>query len=381
MFATLLCHSGQIEVTLPILQLHTVGFDRPRRKKRGTTSPSNSRRERSITPLSTETDDGSDGPCTTHEHVTCSLLLVQGDIACFPNTSKTDELVMTALGDCSDAEHLNANCEFLKRNSISGLFRIDETPIRAFILQFFHLDEGVSPDASTPSFWRRLNRWAHCDLTLHGLGSPAVLNYSAYHKMYHGSYRWLTCGTWVVAALVFVSNLGSFRFVDLRLIVATFFVSPFAVAVLEVLYQTCYVARLLAFWRRLTVPLPPLSHLGAHSLPPRERRPRGTPPPPRKPPRLVGLCARLQRSIPTTPLLALPFCTNVNVASKNVVCRDYPSVGPGVSSHAGRHHLHRRTQGTRQWVCAGSHTQKPPSPRRRSSSPSSRRPSGSRGAS
>ena len=282
---------------------------------------------------------------------------------------------MTALGDCSEPERFNANCQFLKRNSISGLFRIDETPIRSFILQFFHLDEGVSPDAQTPSFWRRLNRWAHCDLTLHETGGPAVLNYSAYHKMYHGSYRWLTSVTWVAATLVFVSNLGSFRFVDLRLIVATFFVSPFAVAVLEALYQTCYLARLLAFWKLRVVLVSLPSHLDALRRAARPARP------PRQPSGRVGVGAELQRSISTGPLLALPYCTNLNVASKNVVCRDYPSVGPLVPSHPGRHHLHGRSSSACQWGCAEIDTQKPPSPRRRSSSRSSRRRSGNRDAS
>lgn len=31
-------------------------------------------------------------------------------------------------------------------------------------------------------------------------------------------------------------------------------------------------------------------------------------------------------SIPTVPLLSLPHCTNFNILSKNVVCRDYPFV-------------------------------------------------------
>ena len=31
-------------------------------------------------------------------------------------------------------------------------------------------------------------------------------------------------------------------------------------------------------------------------------------------------------SIPTIPLLSLPHCTNFNILSKNVVCRDYPFV-------------------------------------------------------
>lgn len=222
-------------------------------EKRGMTFPSSSRRERSITLLSTAMSDGSGGPCSILVLLTCSLLLVQGDVACFPSTSKTEQLTMTALGDCSEAERPIANCQFLKRNSLSGLFRIDATPIRPFILQFFNLDEGVSP-AAAPFFWSRLSRWVHCDLTLHDTGGPAVLNYGAYHKMYHGSYRWLTCVTWVAAALVFASNLGTFRFVDLRLIVATFFVCPFAVAVLEGLYQTCYLVRLLAFWSRRHAP-------------------------------------------------------------------------------------------------------------------------------
>lgn len=114
-------------------------------EKRGMTFPSSSRRERSITLLSTAMSDGSGGPCSILVLLTCSLLLVQGDVACFPSTSKTEQLTMTALGDCSEAERLIANCQFLKRNSLSGLFRIDATPIRPFILQFFNLDEGVSP--------------------------------------------------------------------------------------------------------------------------------------------------------------------------------------------------------------------------------------------
>lgn len=34
----------------------------------------------------------------------------------------------------------------------------------------------------------------------------------------------------------------------------------------------------------------------------------------------------IRNSIPVTPLLSLPYCTNLNIVSKNVVCRDYPSV-------------------------------------------------------
>ena len=91
------------------------------------------------------------------------LLLVAGDLVCFPS-KPSDDIHMTPVGESENSKHFGNN-EFLQRNSISGLFRIDETPIRSFICHFFDMDSIKSHNSSY--FWQRLKRWIHCDLALH----------------------------------------------------------------------------------------------------------------------------------------------------------------------------------------------------------------------
>lgn len=164
---------------------------------------------------------------------------------------------MTPVGESENSKHFGNN-EFLQRNSISGLFRIDETPIRSFICHFFDMDSIKSHNSSY--FWQRLKRWIHCDLALHENTSLTqipdhVLNYGPYHQMYQNSYRWFTCGTWILVIISIVMNLTTFRFADLRYILITFFVCPFSVVILESLYQSIYFFRVVGFWKHIIVML------------------------------------------------------------------------------------------------------------------------------
>lgn len=173
---------------------------------------------------------------------------------CFP-ANPVDELEMTPIGEVQNSEYF-ANTEFLNRNNISSLFRIDETPIRSFILHFFDIDSIKSRNSSY--FWQRLKRWIHCDLALHenvnlSLIPNQVLNYGTYHRMYQNSYRWFTCATWILVVISILLNLTSFRFADLRFILITFFVCPFSVVILESLYQGMYFFRIVGFWKHIIV--------------------------------------------------------------------------------------------------------------------------------
>ena len=184
------------------------------------------------------------------------LLLVAGDLVCFPS-KPSDDIHMTPVGESENSKHFGNN-EFLQRNSISGLFRIDETPIRSFICHFFDMDSIKSHNSSY--FWQRLKRWIHCDLALHENTSLTqipdhVLNYGPYHQMYQNSYRWFTCGTWILVIISIVMNLTTFRFADLRYILITFFVCPFSVVILESLYQSIYFFRVVGFWKHIIVML------------------------------------------------------------------------------------------------------------------------------
>ena len=219
-----------------------------------------------------------------------SLLLVEGDVACFPtSTSSTSgwskqtpapapaptssnnttisgsipqSINMTAIGQSSKSRIPYS--DFLQYENISDFFLIDETPIRAFVKNCFGMDDHKSRSY----FWNRIKRLLRCDLTHRNnpLSSSStspemnemnnaehVLNYSVYRKLYHTSYSWMTCITWISVFVVVFLRMTQFDVLDMRYGFVTFFVFPFSVAILEALYQSFYMWRVIGFWKFSTV--------------------------------------------------------------------------------------------------------------------------------
>ena len=176
---------------------------------------------------------------------------------------------MTAIGQSSRSKIPYS--DFLQYENISDFFLIDETPIRAFVNNIC----GVDDHKSRSYFWNRIKRFLRCDLThrnntLSSLSGTAggdtsnsetgemnnseyVLNYSVYRKMYDISYGWMTCITWIAVFVVVLLKMARFDVLDIRYSFVTFFVFPFSVAILEAMYQSFYIWRVIGFWKFSTV--------------------------------------------------------------------------------------------------------------------------------
>lgn len=195
---------------------------------------------------------------------------------------------MSAIGyDCNSHPILN---DFLQYENISDLFIIDETPIHSFV----HACCGIHTEMSYSYVWNRLKRTLRCDLARRGSSSnntndengensnagdgvfssssssngknenhgrngakdnysETVINYSSYRKLYQTSYSWLTSITWIIVIIIACLHIPHFGLLDMRFGLVIFFVCPFSVAMLETIYQSLYVWRVIGYWKYSTV--------------------------------------------------------------------------------------------------------------------------------
>ena len=262
---------------------------------------------------------------------------------CFPSHQSVYEnslVECSPIGERTSLRHsplISSSDRFVHENPSSGLFLVTRTPLPSFLRSSIGMRNDSSSSffglKSWETFWSRFSRWLHLD------SRPAddendvdskILNYSVYRKLFISISRVCTIVTWIASIGIFLLHFPTFRIPDIRMILVTFLLCPLALTVLETLYESLYLARTRACWTFLRVSFSLFSAL----LGPRNhvdsRHCRASLRSPRLSPQLTGFVPifgiPLIDSIASAALLSLPHCTNFNVLTKNVVCRDYPSV-------------------------------------------------------
>ena len=147
-------------------------------------------------------------------------------------------------------------------HSVTDVIRIQEAPILAF---FDHIFDRSSLHDNTNKLHlrKRIARWIRGDLSQQEVQrrsenkteevNSQSLNYSAYSMLYHNHYFLCTVISWVIAIILFCIRITSIHFSTFRMLFVTVFVCPFAVSVLETLFQSLYLSYTIGHWKYMKV--------------------------------------------------------------------------------------------------------------------------------
>lgn len=189
------------------------------------------------------------------------LLLVDGDIVCFPNNSISVGSKSVLNLKYSVITKLDGNQQFLPSLAVSDIVRFTEAPIISFFDNVFGRNVASNTDTHN-SFWTRVNRWIHGDLSQQGVLSNEKpsdyvnsknLNYSAYTVLFHNLFSFCTVISWICVVVLLIIHITSIRISTFRLLFATFFVCPLAVSMLECFFQFLYIAHSIGYWKYMKV--------------------------------------------------------------------------------------------------------------------------------
>lgn len=189
------------------------------------------------------------------------LLLVDGDIACFPrNTLNTCARSFSDIKYESISHSIQQPSQLL--NAVSDIICIKEAPIISFFNHIFS-SSSMHDDNNQLNFKNRIIRWIHGDLSQQGFSNKndntsdnvnsKGLNYSAYNVLFHNHYVGCTIISWIMVLVLLILRITSIHFSTFRMVFVTFFVCPFAVAVLETGFQYLYLAYTIGHWKYLKV--------------------------------------------------------------------------------------------------------------------------------
>ena len=194
------------------------------------------------------------------------LLLVDGDIVCFPKNyistdSKPFANLKYELFIKSPVVEDQSIGHFISKIAVSDIFKMTESPIIAFLDNVFNLSISEYKDISHSSFWSRINRWVHGDLSQQGSRNEKTsdnvnsksLDYSAYNIIFHHLSVFCTIISWIAVLILLILHITSIHFSTFRVIFVSFFVCPLAVAILEGIFQHLYVAYSIGYWKFMKV--------------------------------------------------------------------------------------------------------------------------------
>ena len=193
--------------------------------------------------------------------ITDRLLLVDGDIVCFPKSiMNTNSHSLEALKYEVVSQPPKQSSQLI--NSVTDIIRIQEAPILAFFDHIFDRS-SLRDNTNKLNLRKRIARWIRGDLSQQGVQRKSdnqtekvnsqSLNYSAYSMLYHNHYLLCTVISWVIALVLFCLRITSIHFSTFRMLFITVFVCPFAVSILETLFQSLYLFYTIGHWKYMKV--------------------------------------------------------------------------------------------------------------------------------
>ena len=199
-------------------------------------------------------------------YLTYSLLVVKGDIICFPSIQSVyDNKIVhcSPIGERqspSESLLLSSFDQFVHANHVSGLFYVEKTPLPDFIRNSIGMrNSNISSFFGIQHwkiYWNQFCRWLHFSSHSKNVDefvNSKILSYSVYRKIYHSLFRICTLIIWILSLILFLIHFSSLEISDFRMILVTFFVCPLVVTMLETFYETLYLTRARGYWTFLRV--------------------------------------------------------------------------------------------------------------------------------